>query len=43
MVQLESGSQLEAAVVVAADGARSKIARTLGLPMPNYAGYTAYR
>jgi 2-polyprenyl-6-methoxyphenol hydroxylase-like FAD-dependent oxidoreductase len=44
LVQLDSGGQVEAAMVVAADGARSKIASSvLGVPLPTYAGYTAYR
>ncbi|KAF5843684.1 hypothetical protein DUNSADRAFT_10858 [Dunaliella salina] len=44
IAQLEKGSTIEAGVLVAADGARSTLAREgLGLPPPGYAGYTAYR
>jgi 2-polyprenyl-6-methoxyphenol hydroxylase-like FAD-dependent oxidoreductase len=42
-VRLEDGQELRASVVVGADGVRSRIARQLGLPEANYAGYIAYR
>jgi 2-polyprenyl-6-methoxyphenol hydroxylase-like FAD-dependent oxidoreductase len=46
VVQLADGSQLEAGVLIGADGVRSAVATGpggLGLGPANYAGYTAYR
>jgi len=42
-VELDSGETLRGALVVGADGARSRVAAQLGVRPPNYAGYSAYR
>lgn len=42
-LKLRDGSEVEASVVVGADGVRSAVACHLQLPGPNYAGYAAYR
>ncbi|KAI8474171.1 MAG: hypothetical protein J3K34DRAFT_518475 [Monoraphidium minutum] len=42
-VRLTDGSVLECSLLIGADGANSVVARHLGLPDANYAGYTAYR
>ena len=39
----ERREQEECSILVAADGARSKLAREVGLDPPNYAGYFGYR
>ncbi|KAK9845405.1 hypothetical protein WJX81_005725 [Elliptochloris bilobata] len=43
IVELQDGRQLEAKVVVGADGAVSKVAASLGLPPPQYAGWSTFR
>ena len=42
-VSLSNGIQVQGAVLMGADGARSEIAKHLNLAAPNYAGYSAYR
>ena len=42
-VTLHSGETLRCRVVVGADGVRSAVAQSLGVPPPNYAGYVSYR
>ena len=42
-VKLEDGELLRARAIVGADGARSRVASSIGTPSPRYAGYTAYR
>jgi hypothetical protein len=43
LVVLEDGRVLSPALLIGADGARSRVAAAVGLPPPNYAGYVAYR
>ncbi|GAX72946.1 hypothetical protein CEUSTIGMA_g401.t1 [Chlamydomonas eustigma] len=45
-VRVQKGSvqeDLDAAILVGADGVRSAVAQQLGMPLPNYSGYSAYR
>lgn len=43
VLHLAGGRRLRCRALVGADGARSVVARHLGLAAPNYSGYTAYR
>lgn len=43
VLQLADSSSVSCDVLVGADGANSRLARQLGLPQANYAGYVAYR
>ena len=42
-VSLSNGDTLKGAIVLGADGANSEVAKFLGLALPKYAGYSAYR
>ncbi|KAK9825737.1 hypothetical protein WJX74_003165 [Apatococcus lobatus] len=43
LVTLEDGRRMRFRAVLGTDGIRSRVAASLGMSTPNYAGYTAYR
>eukprot|EP00210_Caulerpa_lentillifera_P002474 g2372.t1 len=43
MLKFDNGKEMKCRVVVGADGARSKVAKALDLPYPEYSGYCAIR
>ncbi|KAL3131346.1 hypothetical protein ABBQ38_000632 [Trebouxia sp. C0009 RCD-2024] len=40
---LETGKKVRARCLIGTDGAKSRVARAVNVPKPNYAGYAAYR
>ena len=42
-IRLQNGEEMRCRAVVGADGVGSQVAAAIGVPPPNFAGYSAYR
>lgn len=42
-LRLQNGEEMRCRAVVGADGVGSRVAAAIGVPPPNFAGYSAYR